>query len=125
MSALTLRERVAKAWGDRTAEDWLQALVDECERTSQARAAKKLGISSTVVTRVLSNSYAGDTEGVIEKVRGVLLSVSVDCQVLEEIGRDRCSAEQARKLSFGNALSARVYRACRSGCPHSRIGDGK
>ncbi|MBX3447547.1 MAG: transposase family protein [Parvibaculaceae bacterium] len=125
MSAQLLKDRVAKAWGDRATEDWLQALVEECERTSQRAAAKRLGVSDTVVTRVLGNSYAGDTEGIAEKVRGALLSVTVMCPVLEEIGRDRCIAEQGKKLSFGNALSARVYRACRGGCPHSRLGDGK
>lgn len=118
------RIRALAAWGD-PLPDWLLALTEECGKTSQNAVAKKLGVSSTLISRVISNSYEGDTEGFAERVGGALLSRSVTCPVLGKIRRDRCMAEQGKKLTFENPLRPQIYKACRSGCPHSRLGDTK
>lgn len=118
------RARAIAAWGE-PLEDWLDVLVEECGKTSQRAVARRLAVSETVVTRVLGKSYGGDTGKFAEKVRGVLLAMTVDCPVLGEIRRDRCIAEQGKKLTFENPLRPQIFHACRSGCPHSRLGDKK
>lgn len=121
---LTASEKAARAWGPEM-PDWVRALAEACDKSSQAKVAKVIGNSSSVVNRVLSNSYPGNMNKVAEKVRGHYLSERVTCPALGDISRQRCVAEQDRKLSAQNPLRVRIYRACRSGCPNSRLGAGK
>jgi len=118
------RERAVEAWGE-PLEDWLQVLVEECAKTSQNAVSRKLQVSSTVVSRVIGNSYGGDTGKLAERVRGTFMAQTVECPVLGEIRCNRCIGEQGKKLTFENPLRQRIYHACRGGCPHSRLGDGK
>lgn len=116
-------EKAKAAWGE--VPDWLEVLADECGKASQKKVSMKLKVSSTVVNRIISNTYEGDVEKFAEKVRGTYMSARVECPVLGEIGRDRCIAEQGKKQTFENPLRPKIYRACRSGCIHSRLGGGK
>lgn len=107
------------AWGG-ALPDWVAELAAEATRTSGKAAAKRIGYSGAVVTQVCGNKYPGDIERVAEKVRGALMGAVVVCPVLGEIGRDRCLDEQKQPFSASSANRARLYRACRAGCPHSR-----
>ncbi|MDO8837983.1 MAG: transcriptional regulator [Parvibaculum sp.] len=118
------RIKAEKAWGA-PLTDWLDVLVEECAKSSQNRVGKKLQVSSTVVSRVIGNTYEGDVEKFADRVRGTYLAATVICPVLGEIGRQRCVAEQGKKLTFENPQRPRLYQACRGGCPNSRLGDGK
>lgn len=112
------------AWGD-VLPDWVRVLAEECDKSSQRKVAAAINNSTTVVSRVLSNSYEGSLEKIAGKVRGVYLAEEVACPVLGDIPRQRCIAEQEKPLTFQNPLRRRVYNACRGGCPHSRIGASK
>lgn len=118
------RTKAEKAWGKPLA-DWLDVLVEECAKASQAKVSRQLQVSSTVVSRVIGKSYKGDVEKFADRVRGTFMAATVECPVLGEIGRDKCIAEQGKKLTFENPLRGRVHAACRGGCPHSRLGEGK
>jgi len=106
------------AWGDKLP---VEALAFEANRTDSAKAAKRIGYSGAVLSHVFSNAYPGDMSRVEAKVRGALMSAVVTCPVVGEIGLDRCLDEQKMGLTGASALRARLYRACRGGCPHSRI----
>lgn len=108
------------AWG-RTLPDWVDELAREASRTSGTLAAAKIGYSPAVVTHVIRNSYKGDIGRVAEKVRGALMGVTVSCPVLGDIGRDRCLDEQKKPFSATSSVRSRLFRACRAGCPHSRL----
>ena len=41
---------------------WIKVLAAECEKTSQAKVASKLGVSATVVNQCIHNKYPGDRE---------------------------------------------------------------
>lgn len=112
------------AWGA-DLPDWVQALAAACDKSSQAQVAKVLGNSTTVISRVLANSYPGNVNRIAEKVRGHYLAQVLECPVLGEIGRDRCVREQGLPLTYQNPVRPRVYDACRSGCIHSSIGGSK
>ena len=80
-----------------------------------------------VVSSALLGNYKGSLRKLEAKVRGAFMGAVVDCPVLGEIERDRCETEQGRKFFGTSANRARLYRACRGGCPNSRLkggGDG-
>lgn len=108
------------AWGDKL-PDWVRELAREASRTTGARAAKRVGYSPAVLSHVLANDYTGDMSRVELKVRGALMNETVICPIVGEIGQDRCLDEQRMGHTGASSVRAKLYRACRSGCPHSRI----
>lgn len=113
-------ETARAAWGEKI-PGWVEALAEEARRTSGAAAAARIGYSAPTVSAVLARKYKGDVSRVAAKVAGALMGVTVDCEVLGEITRDRCLDEQARGFSASSSVRARLFRACRGSCPHSRI----
>lgn len=109
------------AWGD-ALPDWVEELARLAAAHSVKHAAERIGYSMAVVSNVVANKYAGDLVRVAEKVRGALMGMTVDCPVVGEIGRDRCLDEQRMPFSAASSVRAKLYRACRNGCPHSRTG---
>ena len=117
---LSFAQKARAAWGAAIPPE-VQALAEFADARSGSEAAKAIGYSPAVVSHVIANSYAGDRATVFERIRGALMGESVECPVLGEIGRDRCLSEQRKPFAATNAARARVYRACRSGCPNSRL----
>lgn len=108
---------------------WLAALQSAVSSSSQAAVARRLRQSDgfpshAVISQVLSGKYQGRTERLQAVVEGVLLSKTVPCPVLGEIGRDQCDDWQTKPFATSNATRLQVFRACRSGCPHSRLQEG-
>ena len=101
--------------------DWVEVLAREANRTTSAKTALRIGYSGAVVSHVFANDYPGDIARVEMKVRGALMSATVMCPVLGEIGLDRCLDEQKMGNTGASSIRARLYRACRGGCLHSRI----
>jgi len=87
--------------------------------------AKRLGVSRTLVSQVCNQKYPGDLVRVQKLVEGVYLARTVMCPILGEIRQDQCLAHQARQPGSSNPLYIQVYKACRSGCPHSQIPEDK
>ena len=108
------------AWGD-DLPDWVLALAEEATRITGVAVAKKIGYAGAVVTQIVRRKYPGDMGRVEAKVRGALMGATVVCPILGEIGRDRCLDEQKKPNSATSSIRSKLYRACRSGCPHSRI----
>lgn len=114
-------ERAGRAWGQ-PLPDWVWALAFECDAGTQARAARAIGYSAPTVNQVISRTYKGNLEAIEGAVRGAYLSATVYCPVLASIPRNRCLAIQRQPLVSTSPLRVRLWRACRSGCPNSRIG---
>ena len=102
------------------AQDWMQVLAQQCDRTSQGRVAQQLGMSAAVVNQVLRGRYKGRLDRVEARVRGEFMREVCACPVLGEISTRQCQDEQRRPFSTANQLRVAVYRACRDGCPHYR-----
>lgn len=114
----------AAAWGDPT-PDWVIVLAEACNAQSQAAIAKRIGYSSSTVSQVLSNKYGmGDIAKFEQVVRGALMAETVACPIVGDMTRDVCLNWQARPFSTTNSNAVRMYQACRSGCPHSRLAPG-
>lgn len=120
---VTKTDFVAKAraaWGERI-PDWVMTLAQECSRRSGSAVAEQIKYSPAVVSHVLANRYPGDIGRVEEKVRGALMGETVVCPILGELPLDRCLDEQKKPNNATSSIRSRVFRACRSGCPHSRL----
>lgn len=110
------------AWGD-DMPDWIAVLAEACDRSSQAEVAKRIGYSSSVVSNVLRKTYAGMMAVPEQAVRGALMGETVCCPVAGDIPRDQCLRYQKKAAAFmaTSAIAVQLYRACRGGCPHSRM----
>lgn len=111
----------ARAAWDQALPDWVAELAELATNTSQAAAAKRIGYSAPVVSQVIGRTYRGDLARVEAKVRGALMHATVMCSVLGEIGLDQCRDEQRKPFHATSSVRTRLYRACRAGCPHSRL----
>lgn len=112
--------KVQAVYGD-DLPDWVEELAIQATSTSAVMTAKKIGYSPAVLSHVFANAYSGDISRVEEKVRGALMGATVICPVLGEIGRDNCLDQQKRPFSATSSIRSKLYRACRSGCSHSRL----
>lgn len=114
-------ERTQAAWGEEL-PDWIEVLAQACAATSQRKVADLLSRSASLVSTVLSRSYRGDMALFEERVRGVLMSETVDCPALGKTARHVCQDWQVKSRDFSTINSARVqmFRACRR-CPLNRV----
>lgn len=108
-------DRAMMNWG--RVPDWVAALAEECDRTSQAKAAERVGYSASVVNQVLANSYRGKIAAVERAVRLELLPERVLCPVFGAITTTRCAFEQEKPYSGINPLRRAIWRQCPN-CPN-------
>lgn len=118
--AADFHARAASGWGGNP-PDWIKVLADACTRETQAGVARRLDVSGSRLSQALAGTYPGDMGRLEEIVRGALMGETVNCPVLGEIGRDRCLSEQRKPFTAASSVRTRLHRACRAGCPHSRI----
>lgn len=108
--------RAEQSWPSRL-PDWVAVLARACDRASQGKVAKRLGVSAAVVNQVLGNAYKGRLDRVEARVRGELMRETVICPVLGEITKRDCLDHQARKFVATNPMRVRLWQACKT-CPH-------
>lgn len=101
--------------------DWILAMAEECDRTTQRQVAVRIGYSAGAVNQVLAAKYKAPTDRIEQAVRGAYLSAVVHCPAAGEMAADRCMEIQKQPWAATNPQRVRLYTACRSGCPHSRI----
>lgn len=114
----TMQLKARNRWID--VPDWVEELARLVDREGLKGAEKRVGYSPATISQVLSNNYAGVVRNVEERVRGALMGMTVDCPVKGEMGRDVCLNWQAKPFAPTSSDRARMYHACRSGCPHSK-----
>ena len=89
---------------------------------SAPEIAEGTGLAGATVSQVLSGSYRGDMVAIESAVKGALMGGVVFCPAFhDEIPQQRCQSYQRRPFSYTNAAFNRIWRACRGGCPHSRL----
>lgn len=100
---------------------WLDALRQACTDSSQAAVARRLKVSPAMISQVLNGVYRGDMARIQGLIEGVYCQKTVQCPVLGEIGLDVCLNWQAEPFKPVNPTRVKLFRACRGGCPHSKI----
>lgn len=121
--AVPFSAKVKETWPTPTPE-WIVELAALADREGLAGAEAAIGYSRSAISTVLANKYRGDVDSVEQKVRGALMAETVECPVLGPIGRDRCLDEQKEPFRATSAFRARLFQACRNGCPNARRKDG-
>lgn len=99
-------------------EDALQALRGLCQVQSQAKVAKRLGVSDAAISSALRGKYIGNVERLAERIRGELLDAKVACPVLGEITSRICQDEREKPFHAANPLRVSLWRECQR-CPHN------
>ncbi|WP_198287487.1 hypothetical protein [Photobacterium marinum] len=103
--------------------EWIDALRRECEKASYRKVADKLGVSPTKVNQVVNGKYPSESglESLRQRFESAFLKRTVHCPVLGEITIDKCLFHQNREFAATNPQRVMLYRACRSGCGHSKL----
>lgn len=113
-------DKAEAAWAPAPA--WVRRLAEESDRIGQAGVSRKVAYSAATVSQVISNTYNGDLHKVEQMVLGALMGETVDCPVKGEMSRNICLKWQDKPFAATSADRARMYHACRSGCPFSKHG---
>lgn len=113
---------VQKEWGD-DAPHWIIRLAEECDKTSQAKVAQKIGRSAALVNQVLKKSYKADLTAIQSRIETVF-GCAISCPVLGLINGDRCLSEQDKPYRPYNHVMVSLFRACKK-CPRriAKAGD--
>lgn len=114
-------ETARVAWADRGgAPDWIEALAQACDASTQSAVAERLGRSAGLISQVLRCKYPGDMAGVEDAVRGAFMAATIECPALGTLPTDECQQWRARSKTFvnTNSLRVRMYRACHR-CPRN------
>lgn len=109
------RAQAEAHWG-RMMPEWIAALADECDRTTQRAVADRIGYSASVINQVLKRTYKGSMSKIERAVRVALIPDQVPCPVLGSILESTCLKHQ-RRPSFANHELAELARTCPA-CPH-------
>lgn len=98
--------------------EWVQGLAQECDRTSQSKVAKALGVSSAMISNIIGSQYQGDMKRAEDLYRGTFKSETLRCPALGDLKLDQCRMwrERSKKLISANARNVTMYRACNA-CP--------
>lgn len=102
-------------------EYWMLVLAQEATRVGLKALARRMQMSPSTLSEVLSGTYRAKLDRVREAVRGALMGAVVDCPGLHQIiGREVCVKHQRSQLSTASPSSVRLYHTCRNGCPHAK-----
>jgi|UPI00036A058C hypothetical protein len=104
---------------------WLEALKTACEASSQAQVARRLGVSTAMVSQALNGVYKGNIQRLQGLVEGELMSLAVDCPVIgAEIPRQRCVEHQNQPFRMTSPMRIALWKGCKS-CPNKIVNGGK
>lgn len=114
-------QKARDAWGE-ALPDWVLGIAFECNKSSQSKVAKQLGVSVTQVSQVVGNKYGGSLVGIETAYRGFFGSESVLCPVLGKLAVDKCQSwsKRAPTLKSNNRLNTLIRRACEN-CAHNKF----
>ena len=93
--------------------NWLETLKDFCDKSSQAKIAKKIEYSSATISLVLKGEYKGNNENIQKAVEKHLMAVTVICPILGEISKIICEKQRDKPFSSASRQSVELFKACR------------
>jgi transcriptional regulator with XRE-family HTH domain len=91
----------------------MQLLRDTCARLTQAEVARRIKYKDSTVSQILSGTYGGSPDIVLQRVEEVFGSTTVLCPVLGEISLGKCADNRKRPLIATSPLNVQLWRACK------------
>lgn len=98
---------------------WVDELAKQCDLSNQTKVARKLKVSSALVSQVLANKYLGNLDNVQAAVEGAYMDGCVSCPVLGDLATNECLWHQRQPYSNTNSVKVRLFRSCKV-CSHNR-----
>ncbi len=95
-----------------TQPDLMELLRQKVAELSQAEVARRIGYKDSAVSQVLSGSYKGSPDNILQRVDEVFGTTTVCCPPLGEISLGRCAEIRKRPLVATNPFSVQMWRAC-------------
>jgi hypothetical protein len=102
---------------------WLDELKQQVESTSLATAAHAMGVSKTAISLLLAEKYGADTSKMQALVESVFMGHKIDCPILGSLPKHKCKQHQHCTHVGSQPQQIRLWKACRSGCPHSQLNE--
>lgn len=99
---------------------WIKILKAEIAKSSQAEVSRRLNLSKSTISQVLSDTYAANTDRIEEKVLLEFENKQVNCPILGLISLKECRINQNKEFSCNNMLSVKLYKAC-SNCKKTKV----
>ena len=109
--AISAADHVATHWGDQ-APDWINELAHECDSSSQATVARKLGRSASLVNQLLKRKYPGDLDDIEKRFESAFQPDLRNCPIMGQISGEICLSNQGKKYDPSNHIAVSLYRAC-------------
>lgn len=83
-------KKAMAAWGA-ALPDWVRALAERADETSQSIVAREVGYSTTAISTIIGNTYAArDTSAFEEAVRASVMREAIICPVFGETSLAQC-----------------------------------
>ena len=100
---------------------WLEILKREVLNQGMTKVAEKLGVSKATVSQVVNGKYKASTKTIQVRVEGAFMASVVECPILGEIPVNKCLEHQNKKFAATNHIRVALFKACRNGCPNSKL----
>ena len=94
-------------------DDAMKLLKGKVAELGQAATARQLGISPSALNQLLHGSYKAAPDAILQRVREIFGSETVNCPVLGEISLGRCAEERRKPFAAANHQAVAVWKACR------------
>jgi hypothetical protein len=101
-------------WGD-ALPDWVLALAEAADASSQNKVATQIGRSSAAISNVIGNKYPADTAPIEAVVRATLMAENINCPEVGPMPLAQCHEWRARCANDFQPLSS-VHRTMRKAC---------
>lgn len=123
MSEVDHIEKAQSAWGT-DLPLWILGLARQCNATSQAKVATRLGVSSTLISQVIGRTYRGRFDNLCDRYLGVFEAEVVACPALGQVALNSCRdwRTKSARLQSANSQNVMMYRACKR-CPRNEEGE--
>lgn len=102
-----------------TQSDRMDLLRRAVAAHGQAEVARRISRSSSALSQVLNDKYAGDPGIILELVEAEFGDSVVSCPILSEIPLSTCIEERNKPFRATTSQRVRLFRACQS-CKNNR-----
>lgn len=117
----TFLNKAQTAWGERLPPE-VRVLAEHADSGTAAATARRIGMSPATVSHLISaKAEKHDLAAIYERIRGALMGDTVACPMKGDMSRKVCLDWQGKSFASTSADRVRMFHACRSGCPHSRL----
>jgi hypothetical protein len=90
----------------------INLLREAVAASSQAAVARRIGRSAASINQILKGNYAGNPDGILERVSAEFGGAEVDCPVMGRIPLSHCIENRQIKFMPTNHQRVRLSKEC-------------